>query len=188
MPTSLELSCCEEHEEGHPDSSAQAILEHYRCPSELLQIALRGELSRGSGFFRFGNAVCYGRSSSGTRRRSPNTASCSRRSTDNPLRRNTVRRRSSRTGTNSKRIQRRARSRAAIQITTPARKLSSKSSCRNARASRCCHRLRFHSSGSSTTQLPSPQTAICISRLHPNAATATLTMCRVQFLISPIQK
>ncbi|PYY23175.1 MAG: hypothetical protein DMG62_10095 [Acidobacteria bacterium] len=74
MPTSLELSCCEEHEEGHPDSSAQAILEHYRCPSELLQIALRGELSRGSGFFRFGNAVCYGRSSSGTRRRSPNAS------------------------------------------------------------------------------------------------------------------
>lgn len=49
---------------------AQAILDRYRCPSDLLRVHLRGELSDGTGFFRFGKStVCYGRTSTGTRRR-----------------------------------------------------------------------------------------------------------------------
>src|SRR5271157_199460 len=45
---------------------AHAIEDRYRCPATFLDFVLNGELSRESGFFRFGpDATCYGRSSSG---------------------------------------------------------------------------------------------------------------------------
>lgn len=66
MSASFEQSA-ESPDVGHKNSVARAIVERYRYPSELLPIGLRGELSSGSGFFRFGNAICYGRSSFGVR-------------------------------------------------------------------------------------------------------------------------
>src|ERR1017187_6364947 len=46
----------------------QPVRDHYRCPEDFLTFDLAGKLSAEQGYFRFGrNAVCYGRSSSGTR-------------------------------------------------------------------------------------------------------------------------
>lgn len=46
----------------------QAFVERYRCPAEFADFTLRGELSKDSGFFRFGpDAICYGQGSMGFR-------------------------------------------------------------------------------------------------------------------------
>lgn len=42
-----------------------AFLDHYRCPEKFATLALSGQLSAGSGYFRFGpETICYGRSCS----------------------------------------------------------------------------------------------------------------------------
>lgn len=49
-----------------------ALIDFYRCPGQFVPVQLAGPLSEDSGYFRFGpNAVCYGRSSAGTRRQRP---------------------------------------------------------------------------------------------------------------------
>jgi hypothetical protein len=46
-----------------------ALSDRYRCPENFLDFALSGPLSSDEGYFQFGpNAICYGRSCSGTRR------------------------------------------------------------------------------------------------------------------------
>jgi hypothetical protein len=51
------------------DVLSQAVTDHYRCPENLLDFALSGELPSGEGYFRFGpDAVAYGRSWSGGRK------------------------------------------------------------------------------------------------------------------------
>ncbi|MBZ5679315.1 MAG: hypothetical protein LAO24_04320 [Acidobacteriia bacterium] len=48
------------------------VSERYRCPAGFLDFYLSGELSSDQGYFRFGeNAICYGRTCSGTREASP---------------------------------------------------------------------------------------------------------------------
>jgi hypothetical protein len=45
----------------------RCISDYYRCPPHYLKLAQRGNLPEQSGYFRFGaDAVCYGRSTSGT--------------------------------------------------------------------------------------------------------------------------
>jgi hypothetical protein len=45
-----------------------AFLEYYRCPESFVAFTLIGELSKDSGYFRFGpDAICFGQSSSGFR-------------------------------------------------------------------------------------------------------------------------
>lgn len=42
---------------------SEAVIDHYRCPQELIDIASSEPQSSGAGFFRFGqDAICYGRS------------------------------------------------------------------------------------------------------------------------------
>lgn len=41
------------------------MIEHYRCPEGCFDFGLADEVAEGVGFFRFGGATCYGRSSSG---------------------------------------------------------------------------------------------------------------------------
>ena len=49
-----------------------ALVGHYRCPDDFLQLELKGPLSPDPGYFRFGNnAICYGRSSTGYRTPKP---------------------------------------------------------------------------------------------------------------------
>jgi hypothetical protein len=46
--------------------SNQALVEYFRCPEEIGDFVLAGELSDESGFFKFGpEVICYGQSSSG---------------------------------------------------------------------------------------------------------------------------
>jgi hypothetical protein len=45
----------------------RALVDHYRCPEHLVTMALAGDLSSDSGYFRFGTNVSYGQSSSGSR-------------------------------------------------------------------------------------------------------------------------
>jgi hypothetical protein len=45
----------------------RALVERYRCPEHLVKLALTGELSADSGYFRFGSNVCYGQTASGYR-------------------------------------------------------------------------------------------------------------------------
>ena len=45
----------------------RALVDHYRCPEPLVTMALAGDLSSDSGYFRFGTGVSYGQSSSGSR-------------------------------------------------------------------------------------------------------------------------
>ena len=45
----------------------RALVDHYRCPERLVTMALAGDLSSDSGYFRFGTGVSYGQSSSGFR-------------------------------------------------------------------------------------------------------------------------
>jgi hypothetical protein len=40
----------------------KALLDHFRCPQTLVDFATVGEVSPKSGFFRFGQALCYGQS------------------------------------------------------------------------------------------------------------------------------
>jgi len=48
----------------------QAIIDHYRCPDDMLDFRLAGDVSKDPGYFRFGpKTVCYGTSSSGARSR-----------------------------------------------------------------------------------------------------------------------
>jgi hypothetical protein len=48
--------------------SNQTLVEYYRCPEEIGDFVLVGELSGESGFFKFGpEVICYGQSSSGVR-------------------------------------------------------------------------------------------------------------------------
>jgi hypothetical protein len=63
----------EPHEWAHTRSlMISALVGHYRCPDDFLQLELRGPLSPDSGYFRFGNnAICYGRSSTGYRTPKP---------------------------------------------------------------------------------------------------------------------
>jgi hypothetical protein len=52
----------------NPDMLSQTLRDRYRCPGDLLGFVLGGQLSSDQGYFRFGpDAVCYGRSSAGTR-------------------------------------------------------------------------------------------------------------------------
>jgi hypothetical protein len=44
---------------------SQPVQDRYRCPANFLDFGLTGPLSSEEGYFRFGNAICYGRSSSG---------------------------------------------------------------------------------------------------------------------------
>jgi hypothetical protein len=51
------------------DVLSRALTDHYRCPENLLDFALSGELPSGSGYFRFGpDVVAYGRARSGGRK------------------------------------------------------------------------------------------------------------------------
>ena len=45
----------------------RALLDYYRCPGELVQLAIAGPLSEDSGYFQFGSDVCYGQSATGVR-------------------------------------------------------------------------------------------------------------------------
>ena len=49
---------------------AQLLAGLYRCPDDIAAFAIRGELSHASGFFRFGQDVCFGQCSSGDPRKS----------------------------------------------------------------------------------------------------------------------
>ena len=44
-----------------------ALIDHYRCPDRFAEFKLKGRLSDDGGFFRYGDTVCYGVSSSGFR-------------------------------------------------------------------------------------------------------------------------
>ena len=41
------------------------LSDYYRCPERYVQFALEGALSESTGYFRFGNVVCYGRNTGG---------------------------------------------------------------------------------------------------------------------------
>jgi hypothetical protein len=45
----------------------RALIDYFRCPEQLVKMALAGELSTDSGFFLFDSSVCYGQTSCGTR-------------------------------------------------------------------------------------------------------------------------
>jgi len=49
----------------------QAVLDLFRCPSDLLEWSLSGPLSADEGFFRFGAETCFGRSCAGRRTTEP---------------------------------------------------------------------------------------------------------------------
>jgi len=69
------------HETGERlHASNAALLDRYRCPEEFFEVHLSGPLSMDAGFFRFGDATCYGRSASGYRESRPD------RHLDNSLR------------------------------------------------------------------------------------------------------
>ena len=53
------------------EALTQAVLDLYRCPSELLEWSLTGDLSADEVFFRFGAETCFGRSCAGTRKVDP---------------------------------------------------------------------------------------------------------------------
>jgi hypothetical protein len=51
------------------DRLSAAVRDHYRCPANFFDFALRGPLSRDQGYFRFGErTTCYGHSCSGSRK------------------------------------------------------------------------------------------------------------------------
>lgn len=45
----------------------KTLVDYYRCPESSLNFELHSSLSAGEGFFRFGQCICYGRSSYGRR-------------------------------------------------------------------------------------------------------------------------
>jgi hypothetical protein len=50
-----------------PRNATQLLSELFRCPNNVADFGVKGDLSQDNGFFRFGpNIVCYGRCSSGT--------------------------------------------------------------------------------------------------------------------------
>jgi hypothetical protein len=63
----LEQSSCKRALESS-DMLSQAVSERYRCPEGFLEFVVSGDLSLDEGYFRFGSAICYGRSSSGARK------------------------------------------------------------------------------------------------------------------------
>jgi hypothetical protein len=52
----------------------RALVDYYRCPEHLVKMALAGELSADSGYFRFGPSIGYGQTSSGFRSAQPANA------------------------------------------------------------------------------------------------------------------
>jgi hypothetical protein len=55
----------------------RALIDYFRCPEGLVDLALRGDLCPGEGFFRFGpDVVCYGQSSLGYYADTPSKATC----------------------------------------------------------------------------------------------------------------
>jgi len=44
-----------------------ALVDHYRFPDSFADFELKGQLSDGTGYFRFGDTICYGHSASGFR-------------------------------------------------------------------------------------------------------------------------
>ena len=49
-----------------PRDASQLLTELFRCPNDVADFELKGDLSQNNGFFRFGpNTVCYGQCSSG---------------------------------------------------------------------------------------------------------------------------
>jgi hypothetical protein len=49
------------------DGAKRLLVDHFRCPDELVDLSVAGDLSAESGYFRFGSgAICYGQCSSGT--------------------------------------------------------------------------------------------------------------------------
>jgi hypothetical protein len=62
---------------GKKASLNAALLDYFRCPGGLIDLALRGDLCPGEGFFRFGpDVVCYGQSSLGYYAETPEKATC----------------------------------------------------------------------------------------------------------------
>ena len=54
-----------------------ALIDYFRCPEGLIDLALRGDLCPGEGFFRFGpDVICYGQSSLGYYAETPAKATC----------------------------------------------------------------------------------------------------------------
>lgn len=47
---------------------ARVLIERFRCPESYVKLRLRDHLSADKGFFRFGDSLCYGRSSVGGRK------------------------------------------------------------------------------------------------------------------------
>ena len=52
----------------------RTLLDYYRCPEHFVKMSLAGDLSPGSGYFRFGSDICYGQSARGPLSRVPSTA------------------------------------------------------------------------------------------------------------------
>jgi len=50
---------------------SSAFLDYFRCPESFATFSPSGTLSEDEGFFRFGQSICYGRSSSGVRAKHP---------------------------------------------------------------------------------------------------------------------
>lgn len=59
------------------DMLSQAVNDRYRCPEGFFAITSNGQSSSNPGYFRFGaDAICYGRSSSGTPASQPESSLC----------------------------------------------------------------------------------------------------------------
>jgi hypothetical protein len=52
----------------------RTLVDYYRCPAEFVEMALAGELSPDSGYFRFGPDIAYGQTSCGVRGQLPKNA------------------------------------------------------------------------------------------------------------------
>ena len=65
------------NQEAKKASLNAALIDYFRCPEGLIDLALRGDLCPGEGFFRFGpDVVCYGQSSLGYYAETPAKATC----------------------------------------------------------------------------------------------------------------
>ena len=63
--------------ESNKASLNGALIDYFRCPEGLIDLALRGDLCPGEGFFRFGpDVICYGQSSLGYYAETPAKATC----------------------------------------------------------------------------------------------------------------
>jgi hypothetical protein len=64
-------------QEAKEASLNAALIDYFRCPEGLVDLALRGDLCPGEGYFRFGpDVVCYGQSSLGYYAETPAKATC----------------------------------------------------------------------------------------------------------------